>query len=542
MNLNDWRCEPCKESNNQHNSNEGDKVGNQTALNGGEIIKELRILQWNCNGVHREKDLLEYYLHMFKVHLCCLQETKLIQSDNLPTINDFTTARKDRYYQGEVRGGGLITLIHRDLHCKIVDAEVKDDWGIEALSIVIPMANGTKTKITNMYISPESSPYFRNLGVTQPTIPIEMEEGDIICGDLNAHDDLWDVRVNPNNRGRDLIDALIDGNGTILNDGSATRQDPATGNTSTPDVTIVHTNEIEQYSWEALDILASDHKPILITIDRGTELAERKKRLVWNWRDANWCIFKHSIEQNLSEVSVAHRIKDMETKIRKSILHAARHHIGMKAVGLSDQYLINGDIKLLADQRDLSRKDDPAGINSLHFRELDHAVCEMSKQANKDILRRKVVEAKGTKNMWSLLKSLNGKAALNGTNKALAHDGKEYYTNKQKANLFRSSYQKISKLKIDKGDRWVKAKVNTELRKITDEQEVCCDITIDEVTAAIEAINPNKSPDPDDIHPKFLKNIGPFAISAISTLLNNVWSNGVVPQSWREADITPILH
>ena len=270
--------------------------------------------------------------------------------------------------------------------------------------------------------------------------------------------------------------------GTILNDGGVTRQDPATGKTSTPDITIAQRNEIEQYSWEALDILASDHKPILITITRGTELAQRKKRLVWNWRGADWYSFKNSIEQNLSEVSVAHSIKDMETKIRKSILHAARHHVGMKAVGLSAQYCINGDIKFLADQRDLCRKQDPARINSLQFRELDHAVCEKSKQAKQDIWRRKVVEAKGTKKMWSLLKSLNGKAALNDTNKGLTHDGKVYYTNKQKANLFRSSYQKISKLKIDKGDRWVKTKVNAELRKITAEPEVCCDITTDEVT------------------------------------------------------------
>ena len=76
-----------------------------------------------------------------------------------------------------------------------------------------------------------------SLSELQPDTNVHM----VICADVNAHDIVWDKITNPNAWGECLVIATMDANSTFLNGPEQpTRQDPAMGAYSSPDVTIVH--------------------------------------------------------------------------------------------------------------------------------------------------------------------------------------------------------------------------------------------------------------------------------------------------------------
>ncbi|GFT41801.1 hypothetical protein TNCV_1666651 [Trichonephila clavipes] len=69
--------------------------------------RTLNILQLNINGTQRKIEELTEILNVNKVHIACLQETKLNSNLKLK-IKGFTTLRKDRK---DRPGGGLAFLV-----------------------------------------------------------------------------------------------------------------------------------------------------------------------------------------------------------------------------------------------------------------------------------------------------------------------------------------------------------------------------------------------------------------------------------------------
>ena len=63
----------------------------------------------------------------------------------------------------------------------------------------------------------------------------------LICGDFNAHHPMWDEFQPTDERGEQVIDWAIDKELTVMNDGSPTRVNRATGNESVPDISLCGT-------------------------------------------------------------------------------------------------------------------------------------------------------------------------------------------------------------------------------------------------------------------------------------------------------------
>ena len=110
----------------------------------------------------------------------------------------------------------------------------------------------------------------------------------------------------------------------------------------------------------------------------------------------------------------------------------------------------------------------------------------------------------------------------------------------QKANGFKSHYQKASKLKIAKEDRWVRRELNQNLRQATAEPEICKAFTLSELQAALRTSSPHKAAGPDDLHPRFLHLLGPLGVGILLKMFNASWKLTKIPQQWRQADIRPV--
>jgi len=64
----------------------------------------------------------------------------------------------------------------------------------------------------------------------------------LIGGDLNAHSNLWDSEQPTDNRGELVTHRILENDMVCANDGSANRTNRATGGTSSPNITLVHSS------------------------------------------------------------------------------------------------------------------------------------------------------------------------------------------------------------------------------------------------------------------------------------------------------------
>ena len=158
---------------------------------------------------------------------------------------------------------------------------LNNEEALGRLSIQIPISNQQTVTISNWYLPPENTHFLQRIGFSMPVSQPKIQKNEIICADLNAHNEIWDKHVRSDDRGAQLAEAIMDAEGGFLNDAElATPQDPAYGGFSSPDITIVHNGIHHHCDWTPLDSLSSDHRPSLTTLHLPSQ----------HGRDQNdWC-------------------------------------------------------------------------------------------------------------------------------------------------------------------------------------------------------------------------------------------------------------
>ena len=68
-----------------------------------------------------------------------------------------------------------------------------------------------------------------------------------------------------------------------------------------------------------------------------------------------------------------------------------------------------------------------------------------------------------------------------------------------------------------------------------------CTITLKDMENALFHLNPNKSPGPDNLHPKLLKNCYKSLSLPFKILFDNTLLNGCIPSQWKNAEVRPIF-
>ena len=140
------------------------------------------IMQFNANGIDNKLTEMGEFLKRHNVKVAVIQESNLSPNSKTPSIQNFTTVRKDRS-QGQ--GGGLLTLIHKSINFsrKPESPDTLVEPHLEELPITATLGD-TEFIITNVYIPPGSScaggylPSMDHLMMTTDTLILE---------DFNAH-------------------------------------------------------------------------------------------------------------------------------------------------------------------------------------------------------------------------------------------------------------------------------------------------------------------------------------------------------------------
>ncbi|GFV98035.1 hypothetical protein TNCV_4447961 [Trichonephila clavipes] len=143
--------------------------------------RTLNILQLNINGTQRKIEDLTEILNVNKVHIACLQETKLNPNLKLK-IKGFTTLRKDRKDRA---GGGLAFLVKSaDIKFREIIMPPTTDYDensteVQAITVLLTQQEVT---IINTY-HPDNSDI--NLDLLNTLLDIKSDTK-ILLGDLNA--------------------------------------------------------------------------------------------------------------------------------------------------------------------------------------------------------------------------------------------------------------------------------------------------------------------------------------------------------------------
>ena len=71
-----------------------------------------------------------------------------------------------------------------------------------------------------------------------------------------------------------------------------------------------------------------------------------------------------------------------------------------------------------------------------------------------------------------------------------------------------------------------------QLRQDVDDSDLNKIITDFEVGRSIQTLNSNKTPGPDGICVELFKNMVEYVLQFLTTLFNNIFTSGIVPESW----------
>ena len=249
---------------------------------GGKLeMEQVRVLQWNADSFAAKKDEFKQVIQKNKIDIFLVQETKMTAQDKVPVLPGYTILSKPRSQprgKENVRGGGVMMGIRNTIpYREIKDYNIRDtnDGITEWQMIEIPLSNKEKWRLTNLYIPSERAGDCRDSSLDSVVTTKFWPKGkdDLLAGDVNAHSSTWDEAMEKDEgsdqadkRGK-MIDEWMEENDMVtLNSGERTHANRKTGREMTPDVSIVHGENMDRYQWKVLKQLGgSDHYPVMIT-------------------------------------------------------------------------------------------------------------------------------------------------------------------------------------------------------------------------------------------------------------------------------------
>ena len=122
----------------------------------------------------------------------------------------------------------------------------------------------------------------------------------LLAGDFNSHFTLWDKHALTDRRGLLMEEWLAENEMMPINNGEKTRVNRASGNWTTPDLTIIYNSMSNYTETKVLNELSSDHLPIMTLVNLDTEHHVKEYRIAWNWKKADWEKYKQEVTDKVT--------------------------------------------------------------------------------------------------------------------------------------------------------------------------------------------------------------------------------------------------
>ena len=494
-----------------------------------EKFLDLNILQANVCGLERKKIHLAKLFSDKKVHVAVLQET-------LHSSCDIHITGYTPYPCRCNNCQGIITYIRNDIQGEV---ELLDWHPTDAQKVSLWHGN-SKLTLYNIYCPPSTTLRFMEQSTTYKKT--------VIAGDLNGHSPLWGY-TDLDNTGKKIEEICQSTNLILLQDENSpkTLLHRRHGTLHRPDLTLVSADLSNNCSEEVLECISSDHRPILTKIQLP-KLKQRKRRTRWNFKKADWNLFKQTTEDAIELDNLGDKsIDTLNDDLTSAILGAAKKSIPK---GCRSHYkpFWNEDLEKATKNKNAARKDYEKDLTNQDKKiNYNRTVAEaklVTKKAKNEAWTKKCEGLdlrQGGREAWSLLNNLTGDQRKE--NPKPLHTETEILTSDFKKaehfNKFFASVNKSSK-KSDLDRNLINLLKDKEKDLMTPSifQDL---ITKGELDGAIRKLKKKKSPGPDKIHNEMIQNLGDKAKAHLLHLYNRTWTEGKLPKIWKLATINPVL-
>nr|KAG5693104.1 hypothetical protein BaRGS_014054 [Batillaria attramentaria] len=490
----------------------------------------INIMHWNAEGVSNKKTELEHFLQQNDINICCLQETHLQEGKSFK-IRGYQAFRSDR--QGRNKGG-VLTLVRNNINASQTKTFMEEAEYVEVK---------IRTKDSDISIVNYYCPNDKMLSLDTIQVP---DRGFLITGDFNSQSQSWGYNT-LDKRGEEIEDWQDENHLILVNDPT----DPPTfysrrwHTTTTPDLALctedIHKNISRTVTAQ---LGGSDHRPVLLTISGSTSDPPQQPR--WNYKKAKWGLFSIRTNELTKNIEVdGKNINNAIKEFNASIIQAAKEAIPR---GVRKNYTPYWTAELQRTHDELSKareeaETNPSQDNNIKLQETKAKFLRKKSEAQRRSWREKTaglnMERETTK-LWRLTRALNDEGTK-GQKITLEEDGKTL-TGKTAANAFAQAYAQASNTPIP---QLLRKDIRREEKERSTNKEahdsMKQEITIVELLKAIKQLKKKKSPGPDNITNEMLQHLGNTALHKLLDIFNLSWTEGQVPQCWKEAKMIPVL-
>ena len=147
---------------------------------------------------------------------------------------------------------------------------------------------------------------------------------------------------------------------------------------------------------------------------------------------------------------------------------------------------------------------------------------------------------KDDRKLWKLTKQLSD--VENSRAKITLEENSKLLTGKQAADKFAENYANESKIPVSAlKQREARREIMERTANRTAVKPMQQPLGLGELLRALKKLRPKRSPGPDGITNEMLIHLGSAAVCKLLQIYNHSWEQGVLPQTWREATMIPIL-
>ena len=487
---------------------------------------------WNCRSIYNKLFELKRYVYIRKPDVICLQET-WIRENYVPSFINYRGVLKNR----NGRGGGIAIFVRNQLVMEEIDLQQVVNGQLEVQAVRITTTAAASIDILNLYnpnrvvTEQEFSFYLNQLGNKA-----------VVLGDLNAHHNLWDGRVNrPCQTGSHLIDAIAGKQLQLVTPQSLpTFLDSRNGLSSTLDLCFVSACLFHATKLEPGEDCGSDHCPIHITIDILPQECKRKMRRKWKFTD-EWTQYRQRVSAN-TNVEDDWTIEETTAYVTGKLFEAAEVIFGRTKAEVNFKYnkiWWTPDCELVTRSRKRATgrlRRQPTMLNARIKRQTAATAQQVLDETKASKFKERVSKIHS---QTSIGEAWNGVQKLKSTyrpqNSPLLVGNNLITNNVEKAQEFARYYGSV----FDVEDVCTlaeveqhQAAVHIALRDIGGDYNTV--FTMEEMTATISNLK-GTSPGLDEIHNKMITNLPMDILAILLDLFNRVWLEGSIPKCWKVA-------
>jgi len=268
---------------------------------------------------------------------------KLKKADRSPILPGYASIRRDR--PGEAASGGLMSFIKHSLTFREDSRRSSDIATFEVSSFYVKVTRHRWLNIVNCYLLPART--IANVDSPTPITSLDFlpaTEDTLIRGDLNAHSNLWDFVQPTDSRGELVTDWILEKDMVCVNDGSATRTNRATGELSSPDITLVHSNWSDKVEWSVGEDMGSATRRVVNSRPR------------WRRNGVDWEPFRASVEEAVLELDESEPLVKRIGQFNSILINAAKEHIGKCKRGPRSNDWITPEVRAAIKKRNRLRR------------------------------------------------------------------------------------------------------------------------------------------------------------------------------------------